>query len=132
MTPATSEPAATRNRVRVALGLDVLVVLVFAGVGRASHHESNPVLDALQTAWPFLVGAAIGWLVVRAVFGELPLRLRTGWPVWLCAVAGGMLLRQLTGRGTALPFIVVATIFLGVFLLGWRLVAELRSRKAHV
>ncbi|HWC22408.1 MAG TPA: DUF3054 domain-containing protein [Flexivirga sp.] len=106
-----------------ALGLDALVILVFAGIGRASHHESNPAVDALQTAWPFLAGAAVGWLLVRSVSGRLPLQVRTGWPVWLCAVAVGMILRRLTGEGTAFPFIVVATIFLGVFLLGWRLAA---------
>lgn len=111
--------------------LDVVVVLVFAGIGRASHHESNPILDALQTAWPFLVGAAAGWLLTRLFTGQLPLRVRIGWPVWLCAVVIGMLLRQLTGRGTALPFIIVATVFLGIFLLGWRLVAELWSRRAR-
>ena len=113
-----------------AVGVDTLVVLVFAGIGRASHHESNPVLDSLQTAWPFLVGVAVGWLLVRAVSGRLPLAVRAGWPVWLCAVVVGMLLRQLTGRGTAFAFILVATVFLGIFLMGWRLLAEVWSRKA--
>jgi hypothetical protein len=45
-------------------------------------------------------------------------------------VAIGMLLRALTGAGTALPFVIVATITLGAFLLGWRalvaLIAKLR------
>lgn len=115
------------GRASAALGLDALVVIVFAGIGRASHHESNPVVDALQTAWPFLAGVAVGWLLVRAISGRLPLEVNTGWPVWLCAVAVGMVLRRLTGEGTAFPFIVVATVFLGVFLLGWRLAAGLRQ-----
>ncbi|MFC6707008.1 DUF3054 domain-containing protein [Flexivirga alba] len=119
------------ERALAALGIDALVVLVFAGIGRASHHESNPVLDSLQTAWPFLVGVAVGWLFVRAIFGHLPLLAKTGWPVWLCAVAVGMVLRRLTGEGTAFAFIVVATVFLGIFLLGWRLAAGVWQRKAH-
>lgn len=114
-----------------ALGLDALVVVIFAAIGRASHHEGNPVVDALQTAWPFLAGVAVGWLIARAIFGRLPLRVSTGWPVWLSAVAIGMLLRRLTGQGTAFSFIVVATVFLGLCLLGWRLAAGLRQRKAR-
>lgn len=120
-----------RDRALAALGVDAVVVLVFAGIGRASHHERNPVVDALQTAWPFLAGAAVGWLVARGIFGRLPLTVRTGWPVWLCAVAVGMVLRRLAGEGTAFAFIVVATVFLGIFLLGWRLAAGYFQRKAH-
>lgn len=119
------------SKALAALGLDALVVLIFAVIGRASHHEGNPVVDALQTAWPFLAGVAVGWLIARAIFGRLPLRVSTGWPVWLSAVAIGMVLRRLTGHGTALSFIVVATVFLGLCLLGWRLAAGLRQRKAH-
>jgi FtsH-binding integral membrane protein len=51
------------------------------------------------------------------------------WPigiaVWLCTVALGMVLRVVSGQGTALAFIVVALVFLGLFLLGWRLLARL-------
>jgi hypothetical protein len=40
-------------------------------------------------------------------------------------VAVGMLLRNLVfDRGTALPFIIVATCFTGALLVGWRLVAN--------
>ncbi|NNG41003.1 DUF3054 domain-containing protein [Flexivirga sp. ID2601S] len=118
------------RRVLPAAVLDVVVILVFAAIGRASHHESNPVVDALGTAWPFLIGAALGWAVSFAVWREAPLRVRHALPVWVCAVAGGMLLRHLTDRGVAFSFVVVATIFLGVFLLGWRAVASLSQRKA--
>lgn len=124
-------PHRIRVGVPVALCLDAVVVLVFAGIGRASHHESNPVIDALGTAWPFLLGAAIGWLTTRLVARRPPLQTSTGWPVWLCTVAGGMVVRQLIGRGTAFAFVIVATVFLGIFMMGWRLVAGLWSRKAH-
>jgi hypothetical protein len=44
--------------------------------------------------------------------------------VWLVTVALGMVLRHtLFDRGTALAFIIVATISLGLLLLGWRAVA---------
>ena len=36
-----------------------------------------------------------------------------------------MVLRVIAGQGTAFAFIVVALVFLGLFMLGWRLVARL-------
>ncbi|WP_446663646.1 DUF3054 domain-containing protein [Flexivirga sp. B27] len=121
----------TQRRVFAAILLDVIVVVVFAAIGRASHDEGSPVVDALATAWPFLAGATVGWLLVRGINRTWPLSLRTGWPVWLSTIVVGMILRQVSGRGTAVPFIIVATVFLGIFLLGWRLVAGLVARRAH-
>lgn len=129
--PAAAPASRPRGTVLAALALDVVVVVVFAGIGRASHHESNPILDAVQTAWPFLAGVAVGWVLTRAIVRQLPLRVSSGWPVWVCAVVVGMVLRRLTGQGTAFAFIVVATLFLGLFLLGWRLAVGLWQRKAH-
>ncbi len=44
---------------------------------------------------------------------------------WIGTVAFGNLLRVWGGQGTAFAFILVALAFLGLFLLGWRLVARL-------
>jgi hypothetical protein len=41
-----------------------------------------------------------------------------------------MILRVVSGQGTAAAFIVVALAFLGLFLLGWRLAAQLSPRLA--
>jgi hypothetical protein len=49
---------------------------------------------------------------------------------WLCTVAFGMVLRVVSGQGTALSFIIVALAFLGLFLLGWRLLWRLFARLA--
>ncbi|MEO9153419.1 MAG: DUF3054 domain-containing protein [Lapillicoccus sp.] len=113
------EPA---GRTLAVAAADAVAVLVFAAVGRASHDESSPVLGVLSTAWPFLAGAAAGWAVAVAVGHETPRTVRRGIPVWVGAVAGGMLLRAATGRGTALSFVIVATVVLAVLLLGWRAV----------
>lgn len=110
--------------------LDVVVIVVFAAIGRASHHEADPVLESLVTAWPFLAGAAAGWGVSWIITRHAPLRVRSALPVWVCAVVLGMLLRHTTGRGVAPSFVVVATVFLGLFLLGWRAIGSLVSRKA--
>ena len=128
-----SRPAWWR-RPLVALLLDVVLVLVFAGVGRASHDESSPVVGVLATAWPFLVGTGLGWLVVRVVRREWPLDVAPGVTVWFATVLVGMLLRHAVGSGTAVSFVVVASVVLALFLLGWRAVgayAVRRTRSAH-
>ena len=107
-----------------ALVVDVLVVVVFAAVGRRSHAETDALTGVLVTAWPFLAGLAIGWAGFAAVYRRAPLTWFEAVPVWLLTVAVGMVVRQLTDKGTAPAFIVVATLFLGLGLLGWRRLAR--------
>ena len=110
----------------LAVVLDVACVLVFVIIGRASHGES--LIGVASTAWPFLAGLAGGWLATAGLAGRpmQPFRLcPTGVGAWLGAVALGMLFRMLAGQGTAPAFIGVALAFLGLFLLGWRLLGRL-------
>lgn len=112
-----------------ALILDAILVLVFAAIGRASHSEDPA--GFLLTAWPFLVALLAG----HAVAALLPSRPRRPWSlvwgvvVWIVTVAGGMLLRVLSGDTAEVPFIIVATLTLGVFLVGWRAVTALLRRR---
>jgi hypothetical protein len=124
-TPSVSRPRA--GVVFTAAALDVVLVVVFAATGRASHEESAFGLGLLTTAWPFLVALAAGWIVTLAWRRPVAIA-RTGVPVWLITVAGGMLLRWVSGQGTALPFIIVATIVLCAALVGWRAIAALIRR----
>lgn len=119
------------RRPPVALVLDVLLVLLFAGVGRASHDESGPVLGAVLTAWPFLVGTGAGWLVVRVVRRDWPIDPAPGVTVWFSTVLVGMLLRHAVGSGTAASFVVVASVVLALFLLGWRALGAYAVRRAR-
>jgi len=119
------------RRPGTALGLDVALVLVFAGIGRASHDEAGPVLGAVLTAWPFLVGTLLGWLVVRVLRGRWPVDVAPGVTVWFSTVLVGMLLRRATGLGTAASFVVVASVVLAAFLLGWRAVGAYAARRAR-
>jgi hypothetical protein len=48
--------------------------------------------------------------------------------IWAVTVVLGLLLRAVSGQGTALPFIIVATLTLALFLLGWRSVLALVRR----
>ncbi|WP_206051643.1 DUF3054 domain-containing protein [Nocardioides ferulae] len=102
------------------VAIDAAVVILFAALGRRSHDEGGALGGVLDTAWPFLAGLALGHLLVRGSAS-----LRAGSVVWGCAVVGGMLLRRLTGDGTAWSFVLVATGFLGALLLGWRLASRL-------
>jgi len=114
---------------RLAVALDVGCVLVFVIIGRASHTKGESLAGVASTAWPFLAGLAGGWLVTVGLAGRRawrqPFRL---WPAgvgaWLGAVVLGMAFRVVSGQGTAPAFAGVALAFLGLFLLGWRLLAQ--------
>jgi Protein of unknown function (DUF3054) len=108
--------------VGVAVALDVAFVVLFAAVGRASHEEGDALRGVLLTAWPFLAGAVVGWVLVRSRSHRWPVDVGPGISVVFCTVLVGMLLRVVTGQGTAPTFVLVATLVLAVVLLGWRLV----------
>ena len=106
----------------LAFAVDVVLLLVFVLIGRRSHGEAASAAGIVTTLWPFLVGLLAGWLVTLAWRRPLAI-VWAGIPIWLMTVALGMLLRTSTGQGVEPSFIVVAAIVLGVFLVGWRLVA---------
>ena len=118
--------------VRLAVVLDCCCVLLFVIIGRASHAKGESLGGIASTAWPFLTGLAGGWLAGRAwrrPFGLFP----AGVGAWLGTFTGGMVLRVVSGQGTAVAFIGVALAFLGLFLLGWRLAGRVlgnRTRRA--
>ncbi len=133
------QPAAPRSHpprrsgALAAFAIDVVLVVAFAAIGRASHESGilgEGGLGLLTTAWPFVAALAVGWVVSRA--WRTPFApLRAGVPIWAATVIGGMLLRMLSGQGTALPFIVVATLTLLLLLVGWRaVVIAVRRRPA--
>ncbi len=110
-----------------ALATDVLCVIVFCTIGRRSHAEGLTVSGIAETAWPFLVGTAAGWLVSRGWHRPAAL-VPTGVTVWLCTIVIGMLLRKLTSAGTAPSFIVVASLSTALLVLGWRAGVRLLNR----
>jgi hypothetical protein len=113
----------------IAASLDALCVVIFVAVGRRNHDESSAIEGTLTTAAPFLVSLAVAWLVLRA--WNRPLDVRTGLLLWPIVVIVGMLLRRFVfDDGTATAFVVVATLFLGVTLIGWRAIwALVTSRR---
>lgn len=113
------------------LPLDLVLVSVFAVIGRMSHDEAITVSGWWQTAWPFLAGALLGWVVVAATRrpgGTIP----AGLMIWACTVVGGLLLRQISDQGIAAAFVVVATLVLGLLLVGPRAGARALRRAPPV
>jgi hypothetical protein len=114
-------------RARVgAFAADALCVTLFALIGRASHAEGVTLGGLAETAWPFLAALVLGWTLVRASLRVWPSRMWHVLPIWLCTVFGGMAFRAMTGQGTAFSFVVVALLVLGVLLVGWRAVVDVR------
>ncbi len=115
------------NQTLWVLPVDIVCVLAFVLIGRASHAEGEGLGGVLTVLWPFATGLALGWAFI-GTFGLV----RNGWRAGVCAavptVAVGMLLRAVSGQGVALSFIIVATVFLLLFLLGWRLLVPAATR----
>lgn len=124
-----SMPSPSRLWIPAAIA-DLLLIVLFAAIGRDAHARGDVIAGALATAWPFLAGASIAWLLTRAWRAPL-----AAWPagvgIWIGAVAVGMLLRAATGQTVVLPFVLVALVTLGVFLLGYRLIAALLLRASR-
>ncbi|MFD4295262.1 DUF3054 domain-containing protein [Rhodococcus sp. NPDC058505] len=111
------------KKVLPVLLVDIVLVIVFCAIGRRSHDEANALAGLLTTAWPFLGGLALGWIANEALYRtkSVPVSVvPAGIVIWVCTLVGGMLLRVVSGQGTAFSFILVAATSLAIFLLGWR------------
>lgn len=130
MIPVSRSPLSSLS-IFWALPLDVVCVLVFVSIGRSVHDHGVNVGGITSTAWPFLSGLAVGWgaVAARQLRGR---SLHSGVVVCISTVAVGMVLRVVASQGTAFAFVLVALGFLGLAMLGWRLVAaglaRMRSR----
>jgi hypothetical protein len=95
--------------------VDVVAVVVFVAIGRRNHDEGTALSGVLGVAAPFLIALGISWIGLRT-WNE-PFTRRSWVATWIITVFVGLLLRRLVfDRGIATPFIIVATITLGVLL----------------
>lgn len=128
---------------------DVGALALFVALGRRSHEKSG-FAEFMDTMRPFLIALLVVWLAVflwqaltmarteepadaLAWRERAAARLVSVWPigviVWLVTAGGGLVIRGLSGGGLsgAFPYLTVA--FLGIFMLGWRLVALVVRRR---
>lgn len=105
---------------------DVFTVVIFVAVGRRNHDEDVNANGVLQVAAPFLIALALVWtLLMIRERGRTPVDPGWGASVWVGTVTLGMILRKVAfDDGTATAFVIVATVFLGVGLNGWRAIAR--------
>ena len=111
--------------------IDVACVLVFVLIGRRNHDEGEALVEVLRTLAPFLIGLTAGWALLART-ARRGVAWRSGIVVWASTVVVGLVLRRFAfERGTAPSFVVVATLFLGLFLVGWRLLVARFSSWGH-
>ncbi|WP_313813736.1 DUF3054 domain-containing protein [Glutamicibacter sp.] len=109
--------------------VDILLIILFALLGRREHEHGLAIGGILWTALPFMIGYVImlsvsrPWLTISNLWP-------TGVLVWVGTVALGVAARLLFGSTAAVSFIIVATVVLGVFLMGRRAITSLISKKS--
>ena len=127
----------TGRRLRLALAIDALAVVVFVIIGRRSHDEGSALGGIVAVSAPFLLALGVAWLASgrlrrhRSATSLISaIDVRFGLYVWAVTVVLGLAARRfLFARSTASSFAVVATIVLGLFLVGWRAIAGAVARR---
>ncbi|MDO5499383.1 MAG: DUF3054 domain-containing protein, partial [Propionibacteriaceae bacterium] len=114
-------------RALVSVVVDVALVLAFVTLSRLSHNQSVAPDGVLGTAWPFLAGLVIGWLITRSWRSTLTFSAALG--VFTCTLAVGIAFRRITFTGAQPSFVAMAFSVLSVLLMGWRLIAYLELRR---
>ena len=111
--------------------VDVVLIVVFSTFGRGAHSEGLGAAQVWGTAWPFLVGLVVGWLILL-VARRAPGTVGSGVAVWISSLVVGMVIRGIgDGRVPHWSFIIVAAVVTAVFLIGWRAIrAAVLRRKS--
>lgn len=111
--------------------LDALLIVVFSTFGRGAHAEGLGAAQVWGTAWPFLVGLVVGWLILL-VARRAPGTVGSGVAVWISSLVVGMVIRGIgDGRVPHWSFTIVAAVVTAVFLIGWRAIrAAVLRRKS--
>lgn len=107
---------------------DALAVLLFVAIGLLQHGIGLTGSSLGLVAWPFLIGMLLGHLAIRSWRSPFSI-----WPhgvfVWAITIVAAMAIRTLFGAGTEVSFIIVTAVVLGVFMLGWRAIARVVTRR---
>ncbi len=102
---------------------DTLCVLLFVVIGTRNHKTDTGLSGIVYVAAPFFIALSLAHLAPMMQRGAKALPHQ--YVVWGYTIVMGMVLRNFAfDRGTAPAFVIVATIFLGVTMLGWRALAE--------
>ncbi len=109
--------------------VDLILVGLFALIGRAAHRESLDFAGWFATASPFLVALAVGWAIALLLGVDTKRVSFADHTIIAMTIALGLGLRVLSGETAEVPFVLVATVVLLVFLLVPRLVVRTVARR---
>ena len=109
-----------------AFAFDALCILLMVVIGTRNHKTDTGITGILFVAAPFWIAMSLAHLapLLRRKNRQDP----NPYMVWGYTVVMGMLLRNMVfNRGTAAAFVIVATVFLGITMFGWRAVVARKS-----
>lgn len=106
-----------------AIAADYVAIAVFALLARAAHQSDDMPFTFtgwLSTLWPFALGTALGWAIVRE---------NKGGPIWFITALTGLVIWGIrNGRVPHWSFVIVATVMSALLMLGWRAAAKLAKK----
>lgn len=95
-------------------------------IGTRNHDTDTGLGGVLTVASPFWIAALVAHF--SSAVRSAPSTMKSGAWVWVVTVGLGMVLRHFVwDRGTAVAFVIVASVFLGLTMLGWRTAYSRRS-----
>ena len=111
-----------------ALLFDALCVLLMVVIGTRNHKTDTGITGILFVAAPFWIAMSLAHLA--PLLQRKNRKEQNVYMVWGYTVVMGMVLRNMVfNRGTAAAFIIVATVFLGITMFGWRALLARRATK---
>ena len=109
-----------------ALLFDALCVLLMVVIGTRNHKTDTGITGILFVAAPFWIAMSLAHLA--PLLQRKNRKEQNAYVVWGYTVVMGMVLRNMVfDRGTATAFIIVATVFLGITMFGWRALLARRA-----
>lgn len=109
--------------------VDILLIILFALLGRREHEHGLDLGGILWTALPFIIGYLV-MLAVSRPWKTISSLWPTGVLVWLGTVALGIATRLALNSTAAVSFVMVATIVLGLFLMGRRAITFFIAKRS--
>ena len=111
-------------RVARNFAIDLVCVVVFVLIGRRNHGEGTALGGFVRVAAPFVIALVAAWAITRKRWAGSA-HWHFGIAIWLITLVVGLVLRRFVfGNGTAPAFVIVTTFFLGLALVGWRVLCK--------